>query len=48
MRKRILELSDEVSMLRHELERQENEQKLRYLEIPRAMGLIIDYFEEGE
>ena len=48
MRKRILELSNELAALRHELERLENDQKLRYLEIPREMGLIIDYFEERE
>jgi DNA-binding transcriptional MerR regulator len=48
MRSRILELSREAARLRHELERLQNDHKLRYLEIPRSMGLIIDYYEEDE
>ena len=46
MRNQILEMHKEMAMLQQKLDRLENDHKLRYWEIPREMGLIIDYEDQ--
>ena len=46
MRNQIQEMHKEMAMLQQKLDRLENDHKLRYWEIPREMGLIIDYEDQ--
>jgi MerR family transcriptional regulator/heat shock protein HspR len=48
MRNRIREMDRQMQLLQRRLDRLEEEHNLRSLEIPRAMGLLIDYFEDRE
>src|SRR4030066_1166897 len=48
MQNQLLEMGRELKELHHKLKRLEHDQKLRCLEIPREMGLIIDYYETSE
>jgi hypothetical protein len=48
MRDRLAEMGRELDALRRERERRRSEHRLRYVEIPRASGLLIDYSEKDE
>jgi hypothetical protein len=45
MRNQILEMNNEITMLRQQLDRLSNDNKFRFLELPTQLGLLIDYDE---
>ncbi len=45
MRDQILELQDEITILKHKLEHRRNDVKFRFIELPKQKGLLIDYDE---
>jgi hypothetical protein len=48
MQNRILEMGRELDALHYKVDQLERDQRLRCLEIPREMGLIIDYYETND
>jgi DNA-binding transcriptional MerR regulator len=48
MRDRILEMGREVETLQHQLGRLEQDRRLRSLEIPAELGLLIDFDDADE
>lgn len=45
MRDQILELQDEITLLKNKLEQRSNGFKFRFIELPKEKGLLFDYDE---